>query len=110
VFKVNSGYHSAVPQDHVLLRQKALSRIAFGQEWRLPVILAVLELGESSITQSGVARHLGVDPSSIQKAFTHLVELELLVPEPVAGQRYKFYAVADSVLWEYAVELEKRCS
>jgi predicted transcriptional regulator len=104
------GYHQRMPDSELLKRQKALSRVAFGQEWRLPVLLAVMQLKDSPVTQTAVAKELAVEASSVQNALSHLVKLGLLTFEPVEGQRFKFYSVTDSAIWAYASELAEQAA
>lgn len=86
---------------------KRVSRIAFGQDYRLAVILEIVKSDSGRVTQSGIARDIGVVPSSIQKAFHDLVELGLLVPQFEEGQRMKFFVRIQSSLWEWAAELSR---
>ncbi len=99
-------YDFEVPSSAVdLSNLKRLSRIAFGQDYRLAVILEIVRSESGRVTQSGIAQSLGVSSSSIQKAFHDLVDLGLLVLEFEEGQRLKFFVRQDSSLWSWAAEL-----
>ncbi|HWL76496.1 winged helix-turn-helix domain-containing protein [Microbacterium sp.] len=85
------------------LRQ--LSRVVFGQEHRLELMLAIADNGDGVVTLGQMAAVLGVSPSSIQKPFHALVEAGMLTSVRTEDPRRKFYLANNSSGWAWAREL-----
>lgn len=86
---------------------RALSKVVFGQEYRLELMLAISG-GERVVTLGGLATLLGVSPSSIQMPFHALVAAGLLQPVRSNDSRRKFYQAAPSAAWQWAAEMSER--
>ncbi|WP_347346216.1 hypothetical protein [Microbacterium sp.] len=87
---------------------RELSRIVFGQDYRLELMLAIRTLQEEVVTLGELAIALRVPVSSLQKPFHSLVRAGLLTPLPSDDSRRKFYGVAKSSAWDWAEELAQR--
>lgn len=86
---------------------RRLSRAAFGQTYRLEVMLAVADASDGLVTQTMLARHLGVSVSNVQKAVRSLLDCGLLTELPQGDQRSKFLLRNPSAAWEWAAEMQK---
>lgn len=89
---------------------RRLSRAAFGQTYRLEVMLAVAEAPDGLVTQTILARNLGVSVSNVQKAVRSLLDCGLLTELPQGDQRSKFLLRNPSAAWEWAEEMRKMAS
>lgn len=96
-------------RDYTTEEIKAISRVAFRSEWRLPMLLAIKDSPDGRVTLSSLGRTLGCDDSSLSKGFHTLVELGALVPRLEEGQRKKFHEVVKkTAIWAWAEELAAR--
>lgn len=84
---------------------RELSRVVFGQAYRLEVMLAVGRSADGIVSLTELSKSLGVSASSIQKPLQSLVQARLISPLPDADSRYRFYARNPSSAWEWAEEL-----
>ncbi len=81
------------------------SAIAFGQSYRLEVMIAVAEAGDRLICLTDLARELGVQASNIQKPLKALLQLGLLTLPPSGDSRKKYYIRNPSAAWRWAYEM-----
>lgn len=81
------------------------SAMAFGQSYRLEVMVAIAESDERRISLSDIAQALGVPASSIQKPLRALVDLGLLTESADSSTRKKYYVRNESSGWTFAYEL-----
>ncbi|QEM43578.1 MarR family transcriptional regulator [Mycolicibacterium grossiae] len=88
--------------DAAALRRR--SRVAFGQDYQLEVMLLVAD-AEGVVHQKAVAAELGLSPSNVQTPWDRLVDLGLLTFELRDKGRHKCFKRARSSGWEYAREL-----
>lgn len=84
---------------------RALSRAAFGQAYRLEVMLAVADSADGLTTQTELARELGVSVSNVQGPVRSLIGCGLLTELPQGDSRSKFLMRNRSAAWEWAQEL-----
>lgn len=84
---------------------RALSRNAFGQAYRLEVMLAIAESDDGLVTLTDLARELKLGPSQIQGALSSLVAVGLLTEMPAGDARRRFLLRNDSAAWQWAQEL-----
>lgn len=84
---------------------RALSRAAFGQAYRLEVMLAVADSVDGLITQTELARELGISVSNVQGPVRSLLGCGLLTELPQGDSRSKFLLRNRSAAWEWAKEL-----
>ncbi|WP_106196950.1 MarR family transcriptional regulator [Umezawaea tangerina] len=89
--------------DRVLLRDR--SQAAFGQRYRLEVMLAVLDAEDGFVSLSALAKYLDVTISNLQGPIRSLVALGLLTPVPHGDSRHRFYLRNPSTAWNWAEEL-----
>lgn len=89
---------------------RRLSRAAFGQTYRLEVMLAVAKAPDGLVTQTTLARNLGVSVSNVQKAVRSLLDCDLLTELPQGDQRSKFLLRNPSAAWAWAEEMRKMAS
>jgi DNA-binding IclR family transcriptional regulator len=92
-----------VDADRTDLRR--LSRQAFGQAYRLELMLAVARQPDGLVSLSELATSLGVAPSNLQIPLKSLVETGLISELPKGDSRRKFYLRNDSAAWAWAQEL-----
>lgn len=86
---------------------RRVSRAAFGQAYRLELMLAVAASPDGLCTLTELTRELGVTMSSLQKPFQALVEIGLLTPLPYDDTKFRYYARTPSAAWEWAVQLSE---
>lgn len=85
------------------LRQ--ISRHAFGQAYRLELMLAVADQPDGLVSLTELAANIGVAPSNLQGPLKCLVETGLVSELPRGDSRRKFYLRNDSAAWAWASEL-----
>jgi len=90
--------------DRVLLRDR--SQAAFGQRYRLEVMLAVLDAEDGFVSLSALAKQLDVAISNLQGPIRSLVGLGLLTPVSHGDSRHRFYLRNPSKAWNWAEELQ----
>ncbi|WP_309111670.1 hypothetical protein [Saccharothrix sp.] len=89
--------------DRVLLRDR--SQAAFGQRYRLEVMLAVAAADDGFVSLSTLAGQLGITISNLQGPIRSLVSLGLLTPVAHGDSRHRFYLRNPSAAWAWAEEL-----
>lgn len=89
--------------DRVFLRDK--SQAAFGQRYRLEVMLAVADAEDGFVALTDLAKRLDVSISNLQGPLKSLVALGLLTPIPHGDSRHRFYLRDPSTAWAWAKEL-----
>ena len=83
------------------------SRVAFGQAYRLEVMLAIADSVDGIVSLGDIAKTLDLSPSQIQKTFSDLKQLGLLTELPAADSRRKFCIRQPSRAWEWAHEMAR---
>jgi DNA-binding MarR family transcriptional regulator len=94
--------------DAVKLRD--VSRAAFGQQYRLEVMLAASRSEDGLVCLTDLARDLGLSVSNVQGALKSLVALRLLTEMPAGDSRRKFYLRNPSAAWAWAEEMAREAS
>jgi hypothetical protein len=89
--------------DRVILRERSLA--AFGQRYRLEVMLVAAAAEDGFVSLSDIARQLDVAVSNVQGPVRCLVALGLLTPVPHGDLRHRFYLRNPSAAWAWAIEL-----
>jgi DNA-binding IclR family transcriptional regulator len=90
---------------------RALSESAFGQKYRLELMLLIAGDLRGDVYLTDLASEAGLGPSQIQGAFRSLVEVGLLTPAPSADPRRKVYrADRRSAAWAWAAEMAARAA
>lgn len=89
--------------DRVHLRE--MSQAAFGQRYRLEVMLAVLDTDDGFVSLTDLANRLDVTVSNLQGPLRALVTLGLLTPIPHGDSRHRFYLRNPSQAWAWVEEL-----
>lgn len=84
---------------------RRLSRAAFGQTYRLEVMLFIAR-SEGFVTQTEIARGLALSVSNVQAPVRSLIECSLLIAMPKSDNRSRFLARTDSPAWDWARHLE----
>lgn len=97
-------YHGIVLPDR-LQRLRALSQVAFGQRYRLELMLAVADAQDGIVCLTDLAHTLNVTISNLQQPLKALVATGLLSPLPAGDSRRKFYIRNPSSAWAWAKEL-----
>lgn len=88
-------------------RLRALSQAAFGQRYRLELMLAVADSSDGIVCLSDLAGTLGVAISNLQQPLKALLTTGLLSPLPAGDSRRKFYIRNASAAWQWARELQE---
>ncbi|KQQ65403.1 MarR family transcriptional regulator [Microbacterium sp. Leaf320] len=84
---------------------RGVSRSAFGQSYRLELMLAIARSEDGLCTLTELAQQTGVAMSSLQRPFQSLVDVGLISPVPDADSRYRYFLRNPSAAWTWAVEL-----
>lgn len=87
---------------------RTVSKLAFGQTYRLELMLAILDSDDGICTLSELASALKVSVSSLQLPFDTLVALGMLTPLPEAETRFRHYLRNDDAGWAWATQLASR--
>jgi IclR helix-turn-helix domain len=82
-----------------------LSRAAFGQAYRLQVMLAIADSEDGLVTLSELARSIGTATSNVQAPLRSLIECGLLTEMPRGDSRSKFLLRNPSPAWDWARHL-----
>lgn len=104
IFVTCTTYHGHVSSDR-LEKLRALSQAAFGQRYRLELMLAVAESEDGIVCLTDLAHTLNVTISNLQQPLKALVATGLLSPLPAGDSRRKFYMRNPSAAWAWAAEL-----
>lgn len=91
--------------NRVAAELRALSRVAFGQTYRLEVMLAVADSQDGIVNLTDLARELGQSTSNIQGPLRSLVELGLVSAAPQGDSKRKHYIRNPSSAWQWAREM-----
>lgn len=84
---------------------RALSQVAFGQRYRLELMLAVADAKDGIVCLTDLARTLNVTISNLQQPLKALIATGLLSLLPAGDSRRKFYLRNPSAAWTWAREL-----
>lgn len=84
---------------------RRLSRHAFGQTYRLEVMLAIARSEDGLVNLTDLASGLDLTTSQIQGALRSLVAVGLLTEMPMADSRRRFLLRNRSAAWSWAEEL-----
>jgi DNA-binding transcriptional regulator GbsR (MarR family) len=84
---------------------RALSHVAFRQDYRLELMLAIEEAADGIVCLTDLARTTEISISNLQVPLKNLVDLGLLSPLPRGDSRRKFYMRNESAEWAWAREL-----
>ncbi|HVV74606.1 MAG TPA: MarR family transcriptional regulator [Mycobacteriales bacterium] len=84
---------------------RALSRAAFGQTYRLEVMLAIADSDDGLVTLTDLARELDIATSNVQVALRSLVGTGLLSELPKDDNRRKYLIRNPSSAWEWVREM-----
>jgi hypothetical protein len=87
---------------------REMSRIVFGQDYRLELMLEICSGDDQIVTLGDLAKQLSLPPSSIQVPFRALIASGLLSPLPSDDSRRKFYQANKSAAWDWAWELAQQ--
>jgi DNA-binding transcriptional ArsR family regulator len=90
------------PRRHEL---RMLSRLAFGQGYRLELMLEIADTEDGVFSLTELARSLDVTMSNLQRPLQDMLEMGLLSVLPDSGSRYRYYTSNPSPAWEWAFEL-----
>jgi hypothetical protein len=89
--------------DPAHLRDK--SQVAFGQRYRLELMLAVAASDDGIVCLTDLARQLDVSISNLQGPLRAMISAGLLTPLPRGDSQRKFYIRNPSAGWTWAHEL-----
>lgn len=84
---------------------RRVSKIAYGQEHRLELMLVIAQIEDGVCSLSELADVLQVRPSSLQRPFQSLVELSLLSNVTTGDTKFRHYIRNDGSAWDWAQEL-----
>jgi len=87
---------------------RALSRAAFGQTYRLEVMLAVADSEDGLVTLTDLAKALEISTSNVQVALRSLVSTGLLSELPKDDNRRKYLLRNPSSAWDWAREMRNQ--
>ena len=85
-----------------------MSRAAFGQSYRLEVMLAVAASEDGLVTQTSLARELDLPVSNVQGPVRSLIDSGLLSELPRGDGRSRFLLRNPSAAWDWARELHNQ--
>lgn len=91
-------------------RLRALSRAAFGQTYRLEIMLAVADVDDGLVTLTDLARTLDLSTSNVQLALKSLVATGLVSELPKGDNRRKYLLRNPSPAWDWARQLRDQAS
>lgn len=89
---------------------RSLSRSAFGQAYRLEIMLAIAASPDGLVTQTELAQQLGVSVSNVQKPVASLIACGLLSEMPRGDSRSRYLMRNRSAAWEWAQEMHAMVS
>lgn len=90
---------------HDIETLRAVSKLAFGQTYRLELMLTILESEDGICTLTELATRLNVRVSSIQLPFETLISLGMLIPIPESDTKFRHYIRNDDIGWSWARQL-----
>ncbi|MGW4587751.1 hypothetical protein ACWEKJ_10520 [Amycolatopsis thermoflava] len=88
-------------------RLRQVSQHAFGQRYRLELMLAIAETDDGIVCLTDLAKTLDVTISNLQSPLRALVSTGLVSPLPRGDSRRKFYIRNPSAAWAWAQELSE---
>lgn len=105
-----AGYRGCVSSIRVSRASRRLSKIVFGQELRLAVMLFIARHRDGLFCYSDVAEGVEVrSASSVQEPLRALVDAGLIVrQEGLPGDRHRWYQRIESACWVLAEELASK--
>lgn len=83
------------------------SRAAFGQRYRLELMLAIRDVEDGLFTLTDLTRTLGVAMSSLQKPIEDMAAIGLVTALPTNESRFRYYTRNPSAGWDWALELAR---
>lgn len=83
-----------------------VSQAAFGQRYRLEVMLQFASAEDSLLCLSDLASAIGTAASNLQKPLRSLLDTGLITQLDVGDSKRKFYLRNPSAAWEWALELK----
>ncbi|MGC7100689.1 hypothetical protein ACPZ19_38950 [Amycolatopsis lurida] len=89
-------------------RLRQVSQHAFGQRYRLELMLAIAETDDGIVCLTDLAKALDVTISNLQAPLRALVNTGLISPLPRGDSRRKFYIRNTSAAWAWARELREQ--
>lgn len=84
---------------------RRVSKVAYGQEHRLELMLAIAEIEDGVCSLTELADTLQVRASSLQRPLDSLVELSLVSVVATGDTKYRHYIRNDGAAWDWAREL-----
>ncbi|MEW2507078.1 hypothetical protein AB0878_42145 [Amycolatopsis sp. NPDC047767] len=87
---------------------RRVSQHAFGQRYRLELMLAIAQTDDGIVCLTDLAKTLDVTISNLQSPLRALVNTGLLSPLPRGDSRRKFYIRNPSAAWAWAQELSEQ--
>ena len=93
-------------QSSEILRE--VSQSAFGQRYRLEVMLEFAAAEDSMLCLSDLAAAIGTAPSNLQKPLKSMVETGLITLLDLGDSKRKFYVRNPSAAWGWAEQLRHR--
>lgn len=91
--------------DALVTELRYISKTAFGQTYRLEVMLAVADSEDGLVNLTDLARSVGQQVSSIQAPLRDLIELGLVSEAPSGDTKRKHYLRNPSSVWTWVREL-----
>ena len=91
--------------DTIVAELRAMSRAAFGQSYRLEVMLAVADAEDGLVNLTDLARTLDLPTSNVQNPLKSLVTLALISEAPSGDSKRKHYLRNPSHAWDWAREM-----
>ena len=91
--------------DALLAELREMSRAAFGQAYRLEVMLTVANAPDGLVNLTDIARTLGLPTSNVQAPLRSLLALDLISEAPSGDSKRKHYLRNPSSAWDWAMEM-----
>ncbi|GHF98377.1 MULTISPECIES: hypothetical protein [Amycolatopsis] len=88
-------------------RLRQVSQHAFGQRYRLELMLAIASTDDGIVCLTDLAKTLEITISNLQSPLRALVNTGLISPLPRGDSRRKFYIRNPSAAWAWAQELSE---
>jgi hypothetical protein len=84
---------------------RRVSKVAYGQEHRLELMLAIAEIEDGVCSLTELANTLQVRASSLQRPLDSLVELSLLSVVATGDTKYRHFLRNDGPAWDWSQDL-----
>jgi hypothetical protein len=91
--------------DALVAELRRISKTAFGQTYRLEVMLAVADSEDGFVNLTDLARTIGQPVSSIQAPMRDLIDLGLVSEAPSGDTKRKHYLRNPSASWLWVREM-----